>query len=460
MKIQLLSDLHLESNPDFMPSPAPGADVLVLAGDIGSYQAGSALANAGDGDFGLARFSPLHGWPTPVLFVPGNHEYDGLDFDEAHTRLRQTCERLGITWLEREVLQLGGVRFVGTTLWTDFDALGPLAGQPIPDPLTDKIPAHFSHPNSQFTRQLKARDKAFRAANYYLRKTLTTRQSEPWLAEGLREMGVAQMAMLRGRDVPPGLLTLPMEFAGIKPALRTFIATLFEDNPYQFKPVFRGFYFTSALQEGVAVQPASDRVARQFALGPGQGHGEPVATVLQPGRSLGQGAKQGVAFDFQGLVGLFELGDARFGGLDHALELDDFVGRVGQGLGAQQAHHLFAHSGVDGRVGELQVARGGLPGQGDLADGLGLFRRRRIGGLGGDFGRTRQAGVGGLLDRQVQAFAKLALLEVAGELSQLDAAVDKQGAQILHGGHSMPARGRAGVNATAGSAAGCSGSRG
>ena len=190
MKIQLLSDLHLESNPDFMPSPAPGADVLVLAGDIGSYQAGSALANAGDGDFGLARFSPLHGWPTPVLFVPGNHEYDGLDFDEAHTRLRQTCERLGITWLEREVLHLGGVRFVGTTLWTDFDALGPLAGQPIPDPLTDKIPAHFSHPNSQYTRQLKARDKAFRAANYYLRKALTTRNGEPWLAEGLREQAL------------------------------------------------------------------------------------------------------------------------------------------------------------------------------------------------------------------------------------------------------------------------------
>jgi hypothetical protein len=30
MNIQLLSDLHLESNPDFMPIPAPGADVLVL----------------------------------------------------------------------------------------------------------------------------------------------------------------------------------------------------------------------------------------------------------------------------------------------------------------------------------------------------------------------------------------------------------------------------------------------
>lgn len=186
MNIQLLSDLHLEAHPDFVPSPAPGADVLVLAGDIGSYQTGSALATKGDGDFGLARFSPLHGWPTPVLFVPGNHEYDGLDFDQAHTRLQDTCARLGITWLEREVLHLGGVRFVGTTLWTDFDALGPLAGQTLPE----KIPAHFSHPNSQYTRQLKARDKAFRAANYYLRKTGTTRSGEAWLAEGLREQAL------------------------------------------------------------------------------------------------------------------------------------------------------------------------------------------------------------------------------------------------------------------------------
>lgn len=86
------------------------------------------------------------------------------------------------------------------------------------------------------------------------------------LAEGVKEMSLAHMAMLRGREVPPGLLTLPLEFVGIKPALRTFIATLFEENPYQFKPVFRGFYFSSALQEGQSVHYASERVGRQFAL--------------------------------------------------------------------------------------------------------------------------------------------------------------------------------------------------
>jgi len=124
MRLQLLSDLHLESNPGFTPEPAPDADLLVLAGDIGSYQSGSALSTLDDPDFGLGRFSPLRGWPVPVLFVPGNHEYDALDFDEAHARLRETCARLGIVWLERETHVLQGVRFVGTTLWSDFDALG------------------------------------------------------------------------------------------------------------------------------------------------------------------------------------------------------------------------------------------------------------------------------------------------------------------------------------------------
>lgn len=177
MKIQLLSDLHLEVHPSWQPKPAPGADLLILAGDIGSYQPGSLLT---DTDFGLGRFSPHAGWPTPVFFVPGNHEYDAMDFDVADERLRATCARLGITWLEREVLIWPdqAVRFIGTTLWTDFDALAPAAT-----------------PSSQgsgglLAQQLKARDKAFRAANYYLKKTGSTRHGEPMLAQAVREQAI------------------------------------------------------------------------------------------------------------------------------------------------------------------------------------------------------------------------------------------------------------------------------
>jgi hypothetical protein len=154
--------------------------LLVLAGDIGSYQSGSLLP---DQDFGLERFSPKAGWPTPVLFVPGNHEYDALDFDLAHVRLRETCERLGIAWLERETIvwrdrQGRPIRFIGTTLWSDFDALGPAPG------------AADSSSTGLLTQQLRARDKAFRAANYYLRKTGTVRRGLPMLAELVREQSL------------------------------------------------------------------------------------------------------------------------------------------------------------------------------------------------------------------------------------------------------------------------------
>jgi predicted phosphodiesterase len=210
MKIQLLSDLHLEAHPHFVPTPTPGADLLVLAGDVGSYQTGSQLM---DEDFGLGRFSPLQGWPTPVVFVPGNHEYDTFDFDQAHARLRATCERLGILWLERETLVMHGVRLLGTTLWTDFDALA------------------MNAPEAQ---RLKARDKAFRAANYYLKKTLGTRHGEPWLAEGLRAQALECQAWLRAALAEP--------FEGPTVVITHFAPSLHSADPrYGLVPGTAGF---------------------------------------------------------------------------------------------------------------------------------------------------------------------------------------------------------------------------
>ncbi|HEY3300068.1 MAG TPA: type VI secretion system membrane subunit TssM [Methylophilaceae bacterium] len=86
------------------------------------------------------------------------------------------------------------------------------------------------------------------------------------LYDGLKEMSLASMSTFRGEKMPTGLLTFPIEFAAIKASLRSFILTFFEDNPFQFRPVFRGFYFTSALQEGAAVSHSSERVAKAFDL--------------------------------------------------------------------------------------------------------------------------------------------------------------------------------------------------
>ena len=206
MKLQLLSDVHLESQPDFVAQPAPDADFLVLAGDIGSYQSGSKLQDA---DFGLAQFSPLHCWPVPVYFVPGNHEYDSLDFDAGHARLRQTCALLGITWLDRQVLTLPGrstdgqaLRLLGTTLWTDFDALA-ATPRPWSDTTVNRDAPHDAHTLNALAAwesnadNRKAREKAFRAADYYLKKTGTLRHGQAFLSEAVREEGLQCQAWLR-----------------------------------------------------------------------------------------------------------------------------------------------------------------------------------------------------------------------------------------------------------------------
>lgn len=219
MKLQLLSDLHLEAHPHFQPTAAPDAEVLVLAGDIGSYQEGGLLQ---DEYFGLERFSPLPqfaSWPCPVIFVPGNHEYDMQDWDVAHTRLRRVCDALGIIWLERESLVLNQVRFVGTTLWTDYDAIALL------DPQVQA---------GDVGRLLKQREKSFRAANFYLRKTGGTRHGQPFLAEPMREQALVCQDWLRH--------ALQQPFAGKTVAITHFAPSLQSHDPrYGLVPGTAGF---------------------------------------------------------------------------------------------------------------------------------------------------------------------------------------------------------------------------
>lgn len=211
MKLQLLSDLHLEVHPQLRIEPAPGADLLVLGGDIGSYQTGTRLQEP---DFGLARFSPRHGWPTPVIYVPGNHEYDNDDFDSVHTRLRAQCDALDILWLERESLVIDGVRFVGTTLWADFDAL--------------------VERSDGLAEALKKRGKAMRAANFYLEKAASTRNGAPFMAEEMREHSLLCQEWLRR--------SLAEDFAGVTVVITHFAPTLASADPrYGLAPGTAGF---------------------------------------------------------------------------------------------------------------------------------------------------------------------------------------------------------------------------
>lgn len=109
MRIRVLSDLHLEFAP--MPAPPVDCDVVVLAGDI--HQGPNGLLWA-------RRSFPA----TPVIYVPGNHEYYGHDWDALRPALAAQARALGIHLLDGGQCVLDGVRFLGCTLWTDFDLFG------------------------------------------------------------------------------------------------------------------------------------------------------------------------------------------------------------------------------------------------------------------------------------------------------------------------------------------------
>jgi predicted phosphodiesterase len=114
MRLQLASDLHLELIERRFPGerliePAPGADVLVLAGDI--HRGTRAIELFGD-------------WPVPVLYLAGNHEFYGHRWDLARQDLRRAAAGTAVHFLDNDEADFGGVRFLGSTLWTDYRVPG------------------------------------------------------------------------------------------------------------------------------------------------------------------------------------------------------------------------------------------------------------------------------------------------------------------------------------------------
>ena len=115
MRIQVLSDLHLETG--WPPADTVrerglhiddvGADVIVLAGDTAEGAEGVAWA--------------ARQWPdTPVVYVLGNHDPVLASIDETLTDCRAAAAGTSVHVLEREAVTIAGVRILGATLWTDY----------------------------------------------------------------------------------------------------------------------------------------------------------------------------------------------------------------------------------------------------------------------------------------------------------------------------------------------------
>ncbi len=108
MRIQIVSDLHLEFGP--IDLEVDSADVLIAAGDI---------------NLGLEALPWLQNLQCPVIYVAGNHEYWGQDIKELNRTLTQKTEGGPVRFLENESVTVDGVRFLGCTLWTDYNASDP-----------------------------------------------------------------------------------------------------------------------------------------------------------------------------------------------------------------------------------------------------------------------------------------------------------------------------------------------
>lgn len=114
MKIRVLSDLHLECDEP-LAIPYAEADLVVLAGDIHNHAEGLRWAAENfDAD-------------TPVIYVPGNHEYYDAEFGAMEAAMQDAARSVdNVHYLNNTSLvdRRGAWRVLGTTLWTDFALFG------------------------------------------------------------------------------------------------------------------------------------------------------------------------------------------------------------------------------------------------------------------------------------------------------------------------------------------------
>jgi len=114
LRIRIFSDLHLEMSDRHPPLdfPQAEADVVVLAGDIDN---GTAAIDWAEHAFA----------GKPVIYVPGNHEYyDGEYFAVGEALRTRAAASPNVRLLAPGELKVHGVRFIGATLWTDFELFG------------------------------------------------------------------------------------------------------------------------------------------------------------------------------------------------------------------------------------------------------------------------------------------------------------------------------------------------
>jgi hypothetical protein len=109
VRIGVLSDLYIDKlgSP---PIPEILPDILVLAGNIGCGSKGIEWA--------------AKTYACPIVYVLGNYAYRGHNLEAFDEELRHTAWGSNLHLLQNQTIFVRGVRFIGTTLWTDFALFG------------------------------------------------------------------------------------------------------------------------------------------------------------------------------------------------------------------------------------------------------------------------------------------------------------------------------------------------
>ncbi|QRM55069.1 metallophosphoesterase [Sinorhizobium sp. BG8] len=116
MRAWIFSDLHTEFDVGLAPLAVPDADVCICAGDVCDRGPAKSVVYLGEH---VSRF-------MPVILVPGNHEFYRSSIVEGLKEALDTAaERYpDVHVLSRCAVTLGRFRFVGATLWGDFNLYG------------------------------------------------------------------------------------------------------------------------------------------------------------------------------------------------------------------------------------------------------------------------------------------------------------------------------------------------
>jgi predicted phosphodiesterase len=227
MKLLVLSDLHLEFGRPYEVPPGLEYDVAVLAGDISTPGLRVVRWAQRDSTFG----------GRPVVVVPGNHEFYGRELETELDEMCRVAEGSNVSLLNRGVVEIDRVRFLGCTLWTDFQ----LAHRSEEAPLRADVSAALAAANRRMMDYERIETRIHPKPGSFERARRRTLRAEDtlarhwidrdWLRRSLGEPFIGQTVVVTHHA--PSMQSVPPRYVGdqLSPAFASDLPSEMFDVP-------------------------------------------------------------------------------------------------------------------------------------------------------------------------------------------------------------------------------------